>query len=149
MKPVRTLVLVAGEEDARFLVNDGTGKGLTEVAVLNISQFADAQAEFADRPGRAGIGKGGKAMQSFDPRETLDEVHRERFATHVIEALDQEWKAASPDRLVVAAPPKMLGALRDRLKGPAAAALLADLPKDLVKIGTRDLPKHFDKIAAF
>lgn len=149
MKAVRTLVLVAGDEDARFLINEGTGKGLHELAVVNIRQFADAQAEFADRPGRAGIGKGGKAMQSFDPHETVDEMHRLRFATHVIEALDKEWNAAKPDRLIVAAPPKMLGALRDKLRGPAAAALHADLPKDLVSVEVRDLARHFEKIAAF
>jgi protein required for attachment to host cells len=147
MKPVRTLFLVAGEQDARFLVNDGVGKGLSEVAVLGVSQFPEASAEYSDRPGRL-RGGSGAGLHGIDPHESLDEQHRERFARRVAEALSEQWSAQSPDRLVMAAPAKMLGLLRDQIDGPAAAALLADLPKDLVKIPTHDLPSHFAKVIA-
>ncbi|MFO1174446.1 MAG: host attachment protein [Paracoccaceae bacterium] len=148
MKPVRTLFLVAGEHDARFLLNDGVGKGLAEVAVLGISQFPEASAEYSDRPGRHSAAAGRMAVHGLDPHQTLDEQHRERFARRVAEALGQQWTAQGPDRLIMAAPPKMLGLLRDAIDGPAAAALLADLPKDLVRIPTHDLPSHFAELIA-
>ena len=35
------------------------------------------------------------------------------------------------------------------LVGTAAAALVADLPKDLMKIAAHDLPKHFAALSTF
>ena len=149
MKPLRTLVLVSGEETARFFINEGAGKGLTEVAGTSIKQYADAAVDFSDRPGRSGFGAKGTGVQSFEPRISTDEYQRDKFARHVIEALAEEWRAQKPDRLVIAAPPKMLGALRGRLDRDMAAALVADLPKDLVKVTARDLPEHFAKVVVF
>ncbi len=146
MKPVRTLVLVADDESARFLLNEGVGTGLREVAGLAASQFADTQIEFVDRPGRQTGGPGGVARHGFDPHDNVDEQGRMRFAHHLTEALDQEWGQAKPDRLIIAAPAKMLGVLRDRIKGAPAAALHADLAKDLVNVPVHDLAEHFKDV---
>ena len=54
--------------------------------------------------------------------------------------------AAQP--LVVAAPPKMLGALRDSLPAPLKSALLADMDKDLTNIPEADLAAHFEEVLA-
>lgn len=149
MKPIRTLVLVADDHGARFLMNEGVGKGLTELAVLAARQFADSSASPDDRPGRSGVGGQQGEAHAFDRRETQDEHNRRTFVTHIVEALEEEWRQAMPDRLMIAAPPKMLGDLRDALPLAAAAALVADLPKDLMKIAARDLPKHFEALSAF
>ncbi|WP_347310621.1 host attachment family protein [Defluviimonas sp. SAOS-178_SWC] len=143
MKPIRTLVLVAGEESARFFLNQGVGKGLSEVCDISISQFAAAQVDYSDRPGRQTGGPGGVARHGFDPHDSADEQERGRFARHVVEALAQQWSAGKFDRLVVAAPAKMLGVLRGQIKGAPAAALHADLAKDLVNVPLHDLPGHF------
>ena len=146
MKPIRTLVLVAGEESARFFMNEGAGKGLSALCDLSISQFADANVDYSDRPGRQTGGPGNMARHGFDPHDTVDEQERARFAKRVAEALDQEWAQAKPDRLVVAAPAKMLGLLRDLIKGAPAAALHADMAKDLVNVPVHDLPGHFAEV---
>ncbi|MCU9849826.1 host attachment family protein [Defluviimonas sp. WL0024] len=146
MKPVRTLVLVAGEENARLLINDGIGKGLTERAGLSVAQFADAQIEYEDRPGRQTGGPGGTARHGFDTHGHDQEIARSNFAQHVVEAVQETWARVKPDRLIVAAPPKMLGALRAKLTGAPAAALHGDLAKDLVKVPVHDLPPHFADI---
>ncbi|WP_343081722.1 host attachment protein [Ostreiculturibacter nitratireducens] len=148
MKPVRTLIVVADEEAARFLINEGVGKGLQEICVVSISQLDEGTLEFADRPGRSSAGSKVVGRHGMDPRTDLEENNRAKFASHVIEALDQEWKAAKADRLVVAAPPKMLGELRSRLSGAPAAALAGDLAKDLVNVPLNDLPGHFADILA-
>lgn len=144
MKPVRTLVLVSGERDARFFLNDGLGKGLTEALTLAAAQFADVTAEPADAPTR-GVAPGG-AHFGVDSATSPGDRQRALFADRVIEALGQEWAGAAPDRLVIAAPPKMLGLLRARLSGAAKAALAADLDKDLVHLAARDLAPHLDGI---
>lgn len=144
MKPERTLVLLADDAEARFLVNDGPGKGLREVAVLALSQFADANIGYTDRPGRNTGGPAGAARHGIDPRETAEEQSRARFADYIADALDQEWPQVRADRLVVAASPKMLGVLRKALRGAPSAALAGDLAKDLIRIPAADLPRHFE-----
>ena len=144
MTPIRTLVLLAGAEDARFLTNEGPGKGLTEVLALAATQFPDAARDFADAPTR-GHAPGGASF-AVDPGTLPADAQRAAFADRVINALAQEWAAAGADRLVIAAPPRMLGLLRDRLRGAPQAALLADLDKDLVHLPLRDLGPHLDGI---
>jgi len=148
MKPIRTLVLVAADENARFLLNEGVGKGLSEFAEISIRQFADAQIDYDDRKGRQTGGPEGVARHGYDPHESADELSRARFAAHVIATLADCWGRLRPDRLIIAALPKMLGALRSRLDGAPAAALTADLAKDLVKVPARDLPAHLSGVMA-
>lgn len=143
MKPVRTLVLMADDAEARFLINEGPGTGLRELAGLSTAQFPDLQIEHEDRPTRQ-TGGGGAPRHGVEPRETLEVQRRDRFARHVAEALDQEWAKARADRLIVAAAPKMLGVLRKLISGPAAAALAGDIGKDLMKTPLADLPRHFE-----
>lgn len=146
MKPKRTLVLISDDVSARILINEGVGKGLSELAVLSLQQFADAQIAYDDRPGRQTGSPARAHRHSFDPHETAEAQSRARFARHVAEAVAQEWADRFPDRLIIAAPPKMLGALRACISGAPAAALHADLAKDLMKVAVRDLPEHFADI---
>lgn len=146
MKAQRTLVAIADDEKARFFLNEGVGKGLTEVAGTSVGQFPDTTVEYADRPGRASGGKGAVGLHGIDPHMSLETLHRGRFALHVIDALNDVWRTRKPDRLVIAAPPKMLGELRDNLGQVLRDALFADLPKDLIKVPVHDLPGHFDGI---
>lgn len=143
MKPVRTLVLMADDAEARFLISEGPGTGLRELAGLSTAQFPDLTIDYQDRPARQ-TGGGGAPRHGVEPHETLEVQRRDRFARHVAEALDQEWAQAKADRLVVAAAPKMLGVLRKLISGPAAAALAGDLAKDLMKIPPTDLARHFE-----
>ena len=142
MTPIRTLVLLAGAQDARFLINDGVGRGLAEVLALSAAQFPEVARDFADAPTR-GHAPGG-ASYAVDPATSAADQHRARFAERVIEALAQEWAAARADRLVLVAPPKMLGLLRARLSGAPKAALAADLDKDLVHLPVQDIGRHLD-----
>ena len=146
MKPKRTLILLADDRSARFLLNDGPGKGLRELASITTVDFDDTSIAYEDRPGRQTGGPGGVARHGFDAHETADELGRERFARHVAASLDRQWAKAAPDQLIVAAPPKMLGVLRSRVGSKLAEALLADLAKNLTGIPLNDLAVHFQDI---
>jgi len=143
MKPERTLVLMIDDAEARFLVHDGPGKGFRGLASLRQDQFGDMQEGYDDHPGRQSGGFGGMARHGFNAEETVEDLNRTRFADHALAALDAAWAKANADRLVIAAAPKMLGVIRKGLRGAPAAALAADLAKDLMKIPVNDLPKHF------
>lgn len=144
MKPVRTLVLIANEQEARLLSNDGPGHGLSEVAHFDKL----GQVRYADTPGRGQAGPG-TARHSVDPRTSEREQNREAFAADVLEITNKEWARGGFDRLVVSAPPQMLGALRGRLGGALQEALVADLNKDLLGVAVADLPRHFEGAIVF
>lgn len=148
MKQVRTLVLLASEAEARLLENSGVGKGLTELSGLRAADFEDVDQGFTEAPGRmtAAPGMGGHA---FTPRESEREARRDAFARHILDALQRAWESGGQDRIIVAAPPRLLGELRSRMGGAMAKAVASDLPKDLVKVPVKDLPGHLAEIAAF
>ena len=148
MKSVTTMIVIADDKVARFLLNEGVGKGLREVADMAASQFPEDTREFSDRPGRSTAGAGGAARHGVDAQTGLEQQHRSRFAAHVLQALDQAWTQCAPDRMILAAPPKMLGELRARLQGRPKAALMADVPKDLVNVPLPKMAAHFADLLA-
>ncbi|MBL3595178.1 host attachment protein [Rhodovulum sulfidophilum] len=144
MKPFKTLVLVANEREARLLVNRGTGKGLAEV-----TRFSKAhEIEYADGRGRdqGGATAGRHAME---PPTSLRVQNREGFAADVLGLTAEVWAKGDYDRFVMAAPPKMLGELRNRIEGSLERALAVDIDKDIVGVAAADLPRHFEDVIVF
>lgn len=148
MKPARTLVLVASEGEAKILENTGKGKGLKELCAMRADDFPDVDQGFTEAPGHqtAAPGMGGHA---FTPRESEREARRTTFAGIILEGLEQVWKKGGHDRMIVAASPRLLGELRQRMPKAMVAAVAADLPKDLLKVKLIDLPGHFKEVADF
>lgn len=146
VKPIRTLVVLADDGSARFLLNTGIGKGLEELGSISAEDFPDTRIDVEDNRGRQTGGPGDMGRHAFDPHEAADETGRARFADHVVATLEREWRRRKAERLILAAAPKMLGAIRTRLKGDLASALYRDLAKDLIKVPTRDLPGYFADI---
>ncbi|SMX43707.1 host attachment protein [Maliponia aquimaris] len=148
MRPVRTLVLVANDREARVLENEGVGKGLHQLGQVNRDAALDLGGGQADQRGRSQAGPG-MARHGMEPATDEEAVNRARFAAALAEMVAGDLALGGHDRLIVCAPPKMLGALREALSAETRAKLSADLPKDLVHTPLADLPKHFDGIAAF
>jgi protein required for attachment to host cells len=141
MKPLKNLYLLAADRDFRLLC--GSGSELVELAHRRADDFADVRDHFAAQQSR-----GHTAHVSYD---TVDRgahlaEERSRFARHVLAALEAEWSMGACDRIVLAAGPKMLGALRDVMPKALAAKVAAELPKDLIKTPLHDLPTHFSKV---
>ncbi|MBD3678128.1 MAG: host attachment protein [Rhodobacteraceae bacterium] len=148
MKPVRTLVLVASEGRMRLLENAGVGAGLEEVETVDKDDVPGSEIRFADQRGRSSAAPG-MAQHGMEPHSDEREQMRVAFADHVVARAQQRWDGGNYDRLIMAAPPKMLGVLREKLPQTLRAALQADLPKDLANIEARNLAPHFQDVAAF
>ncbi len=148
MKPVRTLVLLANEREARLLENDGVGKGLRQLRHVDRTALSGEDIAYAERPGRSQAAPGG-AHHAMEPPTSEIRQNRERFAADLTGLLEATWRKSGHDRLIVAAPPKMLGALRDRMPKPLAEALTGDIAKDLLHTPLDELPGHFGDLAAF
>ncbi len=143
-----TWILVADGAHARVFVNDGVGKGVSEIEdrafVGSRKQNKDIQ---ADEPGRA-FDSSGQGRHAREPR-TDPHKHQEReFVRDVV-----EWIAAKPqeeqfDRLVLIAAPHALGDLRGLLSKQLSAKVTAEIPKNLVRSTPADIESHLADVLA-
>ena len=142
MKKITTWLLIANGTEARLVCNEGPGRGLKELdAHLPSGPNRPAREIMADRPGRTfdsfGKGRHGKEPPT-DPRDV--EMHS--FLSQVAGCLEREAARDTFDRLILIAPPKALGLLRQELGDKAQAKLTDELHKDLTKVALRDLADH-------
>lgn len=148
MKPTRSWIVVADGSQARIFENQGPGKGITALPAQEMHKTPRPTRDInADRPGRSHdrFGPGRHAM------ENPSDAHREekrRFADLLAEHINEAALNSRFDRLVLVAPPKTLGDLRQALGKEAAAKLDGELPKDLTKVSEHDLPGHLGEVIA-
>lgn len=125
-----TWVIVMDEERAILLENSGTVDHPHLYEVERIA--AEPLAPYSDRPGR--VFDAAKHQRSAMEQPDLDRIIGERLAAEVVAHLR---KVAGDRPLVIAAPPQLLGAMRDEmdrqgaLSGPLRLNLMCTLPKTL------------------
>jgi protein required for attachment to host cells len=147
MKPVLTLLVVASADKARLIEKPGPGAKLIEIECVVRSGIEAERAAHTDHAGRT-LGHGG-ARVVYEPETSLDEKLRKGFAKDIVAAISARDLAVPFDRLVLAAPAHMLGALRDALTPALHQRLFTDLSRDLVDEPLADMAAHFTGPAAF
>ncbi len=140
MQPIRTLILLANEHHARLIAHPGKGGALRQMAHHSHAEWADDAVIYADREGRMRKGEG--PISGLDRSTSERTQERAHFSAHVLAATGQEWAADRYDSLVIAAPAKMLGALRHGLPVALASALHGDLDSDLLHLPLEELGEH-------
>lgn len=141
MKPVITLYCIADEAGFRLL--RGKGSEIEELLKAGAEDFDDVEYEFS----KGGRNRAGAGASSFGhDTKSAAEIERPRLARHVANALETEWAKGSADRIVLAAGPKMLGALRDAIPGALAGHITAELSKDLSDVPAHALSSHFEGV---
>ncbi|RRQ22894.1 host attachment protein [Thiohalobacter thiocyanaticus] len=92
----------------------------------------------SDRPGHDSgeAGSGPHVLDEHTPAH-IEEMHR--FAREIAGRLEQGLNDKAYDRLVLVAPPKFLGALRDALPQGVAGLVAETLHKDLVQHSTEEV----------
>lgn len=139
-----TWVVIADGQQAQIYRLAAAGHALEPVAD---GALASASAQLrprelgTDRPGR-GISSAGATPHTFEPRVDVHRLEQDRFAQSVAERLNAAAAKDSFDRLIIAAAPKTLGALRAGLDGAASKRVTGELSKDLMKIPAHDLLGH-------
>ncbi len=73
----------------------------------------------------------GGARHMSEPHMDAREKVKQHLATAIVDALETAKTEGRFDRLVLAAPPKMLGEIKKRLSKSALKCVIAALPKDL------------------
>ncbi len=139
-----TWFVVADGAKARILARRGT-TGVLESA-SNLC-FAEAEARVptrevgADRPGRVHE-SADVTRHAMAPRVDWHRFAKERFARDVAGALERAAGEKLYDALVLVAPPRTLGDLRQALGKHAGARVTREIGKDLTNISDHDLPAH-------
>ena len=128
-------IVVTDEREARFfdtskLVGPLAGRGSVHNGAAGLK---DSDLE-TDRPGRRHNGAAG-AMRSnshgFDGDRSTEQHDIELFAKAVAHKIDADRARKDFDKLLLIAPPKMLGLLRQSLSAPARALVAGEVSKDL------------------
>ena len=148
MKPIRTWILVADGERARFLENHGPGKGLEAALDSEMQHKLPPNRDLVtDKPGRGSSPAGG-GRHAVAPRRDWHTFEKERFADEVAQVLDHARTQDRFDRLVLVAPPKTLGWLREKLPTPTYDKVTGELAKDLTHASDAELQEHLGEVMA-
>lgn len=139
MKPTKTWVLVADATRAKIYENNGPGRGLREMSDLSLEEGIARTRELGtDRPGRT-HDRFGKGRHALAPKADWHMQAKQEFADGLGEYLSAECLKKSYDRLVLVAPPRTLGHLRNALSTQAANLVTAEINKDLTGLQQRDI----------
>lgn len=139
--PRDALVFVGDGAKALFLRNKGDAELVNLVVERILEQENPAtRDQGTDRPGRsfASAGTHRSAMEQTDWHQLAED----RFVGEVADALYKQAHAGRFDKLIVVAPPKVLGGLRKAFHKEVADRIAAEVPKDLTKHPLHDIEKH-------
>lgn len=141
-----TWVVVADGQRAAVFHNDGPGKGLQAVEGLGGARSgARSHDMVSDKPGRMQGFAGASGAASMTARTDPHELEEARFTEHLAGEINQAALEKRFDRLILAAPPRTLGILRQALSRHATERVVAELDKDLTKSDPADLAGHLEK----
>ena len=124
------LVLIGDGHKALFLRNKGTAQQVRfEVEQILKQDNPATREQGTDRPGRSSssVGEARSAMEEVD----WHHIAKERFAGEIAEALYRHAHGNHFDKLVVIAPAKVLGNLRQAFHAEVADRIVGEIPKEL------------------
>lgn len=135
-------VLVADSSEARIYSARHLRSSLTLVDTLSHEiGRAHPRDVLAGPPGRV-HDRFGAGRHSIDAGEQLKTEERGRFAREIAGRLADAHRQKKFERLVIMAAPTFLGSLRDSLSKSLSAAVVAEVPKDLVTHDVAAIEAH-------
>lgn len=125
-----TWVLIADGEKALFLQNHTDGEDpYLQVVRKEEQENPPAREQAANRPGRLSDGPSGHRSAVDDT--DWHELEKERFAKDLSDILYKLAHKGRYDRIVLVAPPSVLGDLRDNLHKEVQDKVVGEIPKTL------------------
>ena len=146
MKPHITWILIVDGERARLLQNLGPGKGLSRA--INGEFFYDTRATRdlgTDKPGRS-FESASAARHAYEPKVDWHRAEKQVLCKEMAKIVNQGALEKSYERLVLIAPPQILGDLRQMLDDHAKSKIIGEMDKDLTHIPDKEIPKHLENI---
>ncbi|WP_028746041.1 host attachment protein [Rhizobium mesoamericanum] len=139
--PSKSWVVVCDGAKALILQNAGDAEYMNLKVEEILSQPNEPDREIGTgKPGRthAADGLSGSAVQQTDWHEQAETEFLKRVAAKM-DVLVREKQAR---RIVLVAPPRALGTLRDNLTTDVQAAISAEIPKDYINLPVDQIERH-------
>jgi protein required for attachment to host cells len=137
MRKVDTWVLLADAERARVLRYPERTADMAATPLDTVFETATTHLPgreiMADAPGR-GFASTGARRSSMEPRSDPVRDQTRRFAEAILAQLEERLARKEFAQLMIFAPPRMLGDLRDAMSEQMAATVVSQTPKDLTKL---------------
>jgi protein required for attachment to host cells len=131
-----TWVFVGDGQKALFLINEGDAM-VPNLRCLSSEEHQDppSREQGSDAPGRAfsSVGEIRSAVANTD----WHELEKVRFAVSVADRINKAAHAGAFEKLVVVAPPKILGDLRREFTKETETKIIAEIHKDLTIRSTK------------
>ncbi len=137
----RMLIVVADGEHARFVRAAADGALHTVSAIDSTAARKQSSGLGSDRPG-ATFHSDASVHHSLSPRSDPHMLAEERFAQMLAREIGIAMDHDPAGELVLAAPPRILNAIRERLADGIAARIVGMLGKDLTKVPDQALRSH-------
>ncbi|MGM0767259.1 MAG: host attachment protein [Pseudomonadota bacterium] len=144
MTTAKTRIVVADASKARYFDLDPKTRSLTEL---------DADINPEGRMHRGDLTRDdrgehqssdGKAQGTMEPSTDPQDVQLERFSKTIVQRLESARTGGEIESVWLAAPPRLLGRLREDMKPPLRSVVKKEFDKDLTGLGTDEL---YDRMA--
>ncbi len=142
MRKRKTWFIIADGGRARFVERDEQGAYRTISSFVSTELKASSRDLATERPGRVHE-SATTARHAIEPKTDPKEAAKEDFVRYVADQVQSEQE--NFDDLVLVAPPRVLGQLREMLAKSVADAVTWDLAKDLTKVPDHELSEHLSK----
>lgn len=144
MKRIKKWILIADGARARIIECLGTGKDTRIVELYRSEEHHPPSHELGrDRPARVHDSVG-PSRHSVEPKLDPHRQLETKFADQLADVLNERLAAGEFDRLVIIAPPAMLGDLRKALSESVRANVVAEIAKDLTKAADVDVVRQLE-----
>lgn len=141
-KKKTTWILVCDGARARILVNRGRKTGLREIENAEHEDARRPTRELGtDKPGRA-YESTGASRHAMAPPTDWHRFEKAHFAKEMASIVNAAALEGRFDRLVLVAPPRVLGDLREALGPQARERVVGEIGKDLTNVSVHDLGSH-------
>ena len=142
----RTWIVVANGTTARALENEGVGKGLDPAPAFEMTIESRPTHELgSDRPGRV-HDRFGPGRHAMEPKADWHRQEKAEFAKAVAERIGSAARDHVFDRLVLVAPPTVMGDIRAALDHHARDLIIGEVTKDLTRSGLAEIEQHLDNV---
>jgi protein required for attachment to host cells len=142
MNHTRTWILIADGGCARVLTSTGAEHHFTEVPGLNFVAELPANHELGtERPGRSHESQG-HVRHAIEPHVDKHAQLKRTFVAGVLDTLANKHLEGAFDRLIIVAPPAVLGMIRPELKARLRDVTVHEVDKDLTKTPNHEIASH-------
>jgi protein required for attachment to host cells len=141
-----TWIVIADGSRARIVKARAEAPGFEVISDIAAEEpRLPAREIMTDKPGRAQE-SAYPGRHALEPRTDPHQERKALFIRGVAEHLNRAAVEQLFDDLIVFAPPRALGELRQALDDGVRAKIKAEAPKDLTKLPIAELPQHLDAL---